>query len=111
MGACQLTCVSGFGNCDGDPSNGCETPLDTVDNCRSCGNACVFANATAACGAAGCEIASCDMNFENCDATLGNGCEADLLNARRTCGDCMTDCGGGNKCCNGMCQAASAVCP
>ncbi len=40
-GACVFTaCVSGWGNCDGDTGNGCETPLDTEDNCGSCGHEC-----------------------------------------------------------------------
>ncbi|MGB7001836.1 MAG: rhodanese-like domain-containing protein [Halobacteriota archaeon] len=34
-------CNAGFGNCDGDWSNGCEVNLNTdSNNCGSCGNAC-----------------------------------------------------------------------
>ena len=35
-----LKCNDAMGNCDGDPSTGCETPLTTNDNCGACGNAC-----------------------------------------------------------------------
>jgi hypothetical protein len=35
-----LTCPKDLGDCDGRPSNGCETSLVTPDNCGSCGHAC-----------------------------------------------------------------------
>jgi len=35
-----LKCKGSTGNCDGRIENGCETPLDTNDNCGACGNAC-----------------------------------------------------------------------
>lgn len=41
-GACRVgTCATGFGDCDGDPANGCERDLrsDTA-NCGMCGRAC-----------------------------------------------------------------------
>jgi hypothetical protein len=34
------SCNSGYANCDGNISNGCETQLGTNSNCASCGNAC-----------------------------------------------------------------------
>jgi len=46
-GVCQggvcgsLTCAAGFGDCDGDASNGCERDLSSdVGNCGACGAAC-----------------------------------------------------------------------
>ena len=36
----QPKCVGGFGNCDGDMFNGCETDLVDDANCGACGNAC-----------------------------------------------------------------------
>jgi hypothetical protein len=39
--ACTLSCFSGFANCDGNTSNGCEIHLSTdVLNCGGCGNVC-----------------------------------------------------------------------
>ncbi|MDY0000802.1 MAG: MopE-related protein [Polyangia bacterium] len=35
-GVCTPVCDSGWGNCDGDPSNGCETDLSLVGNCGTC---------------------------------------------------------------------------
>ncbi len=34
-------CAAGFGDCDGDLRDGCETPLDTLTDCRACGRAAV----------------------------------------------------------------------
>ncbi len=50
-GACTLAaCNTGFGNCDGNAANGCETNTGTsVTNCGVCGNSCQFANAAASC--------------------------------------------------------------
>ncbi len=39
-GNMPIVCELGFGNCDSDPANGCETMLDTVDNCGICGFTC-----------------------------------------------------------------------
>ncbi len=40
-GTCGIVCAAGFGNCDGNPANGCETDL-TMDagNCGACGRIC-----------------------------------------------------------------------
>lgn len=35
-----MCCTPGFGNCNGNPADGCETPLDTATNCGICGNPC-----------------------------------------------------------------------
>jgi hypothetical protein len=40
-GQCVPTCAAGFGDCDGDPSNGCEADLlHTNDHCGACGYTC-----------------------------------------------------------------------
>jgi hypothetical protein len=40
-GACEYTCLGGWGDCDGRPENGCETEI-ALDHahCGACGNAC-----------------------------------------------------------------------
>lgn len=55
-GACVPTCSSGWGSCDSDPDNGCETQLGTLAHCSGCGNACpnAIAGATAVCSAGVC---------------------------------------------------------
>jgi hypothetical protein len=37
---CAPTCSAGFGNCDGNPDNGCEADLTTPAACGACGNVC-----------------------------------------------------------------------
>jgi len=40
-GACTTACRSNFADCDGDPSNGCETSIiNNASNCGMCGRAC-----------------------------------------------------------------------
>ncbi len=39
-GTCGQQCARGFGDCDRDLGNGCETALGTDLNCLACGNAC-----------------------------------------------------------------------
>jgi hypothetical protein len=36
----SLVCAKNLGNCDGDPSNGCETSLLAPETCGACGHAC-----------------------------------------------------------------------
>lgn len=35
-GLCKPTCASGYGDCNGNPSDGCETDLSTVTTCGAC---------------------------------------------------------------------------
>jgi hypothetical protein len=51
VGACKnyecviKQCIDGdYGDCDHDPSNGCETDLDEPQNCGSCGHKCPSAS-------------------------------------------------------------------
>lgn len=40
-GKCDFTCKTGFANCNGDPSDGCETNINTdANNCGACKNVC-----------------------------------------------------------------------
>jgi hypothetical protein len=40
-GRCGFTCAAGFGDCDGNAGNGCETDLDTsTSHCGACGRGC-----------------------------------------------------------------------
>src|SRR5262249_42814426 len=40
-GACRFTCDPGWGDCDHDPSNGCETDLTTeLQHCGACDSPC-----------------------------------------------------------------------
>lgn len=49
-GECKiLACEAGFGNCDGDDTNGCERSLDTLGDCGACAKSCGGPNASASC--------------------------------------------------------------
>ena len=75
-GTCGIgTCNPGFADCDGDPSNGCEADLTSIDHCTDCGNRCETANGTPVCGGGGCAIGSCDEGYGDCDGDL----DCDLL--------------------------------
>jgi hypothetical protein len=100
-GECAPRCATGFDDCDGDPSNGCETDLgSSLSNCGGCGELCRPENATGSCEDGVCK-AACEDGFEDCDGAVENGCESDLLSPE-TCGDCSTRCSdtGGTAICN-----------
>jgi hypothetical protein len=60
QGRCELDCLKGFSDCDGDRSNGCEVNL-MVDgsNCGSCGNECATAQGQP-CVKGSCLMIDCD---------------------------------------------------
>ena len=89
-GACTFGgCTSGWGNCDGITGNGCETPLNTDNNCGTCGGQCVLSHATSTCSSGSCQVLSCNSGWGDC--TSSPGCETQL-NSNTHCGDCNTPC-------------------
>ncbi len=115
-GTCAVgACNPGFGDCDADPSNGCETNLATSPTaCGACGSTCTLAHATAGCAARACTVAACAAGFGDCDGNPANGCEAPL-NTNTRCGACGTTCAAGTRCaggaCLGSCPAGTTFCP
>ncbi|MDO9017470.1 MAG: hypothetical protein Q7V43_11205, partial [Myxococcales bacterium] len=116
---CTLaSCREGFGNCDGNAANGCETTTSTdAVNCGVCGNRCSFANATATCGSGVCQLGACNVGFANCDGNASNGCETNVAMGDITnCGGCGTRCpapptGATALCSGGMCTVSTLMCP
>jgi hypothetical protein len=113
MGACALACNAGFGNCDGNPANGCETNLaTTASSCGMCGRACALPNATAGCASGQCTVASCAAGFGNCDNNAANGCETNLSTTVSACGACGRACSLANAtpvCMGGQCAVGSCT--
>jgi len=114
-GRCGVgTCNDGFGDCDGDPTNGCETDLRTAtNNCGRCGSACFVANGVAACRAGACVIDRCTTGFANCNNFYGDGCEivtqSDVNNCA-TCGNvCPTPTAGSRICVAGVCAIGACA--
>jgi hypothetical protein len=95
-GACGLTCTAGFGDCDGNATNGCEaSTLSNPMNCGACGVACAAGlNAVVACVGGRCRSA-CNAGFADCDGNPGNGCEVNLLTNLSHCGACGMVCPAG----------------
>lgn len=62
-------------NCDGDPTNGCETTM-SPENCGQCGLACPpFPNAIAQCMSPGFCENQCAPGFLDCNKDFNDGCE------------------------------------
>ena len=102
------SCSVGWGDCNNDPMDGCETALH-VDpaNCGMCGTKCVRANAIAGCSDA-CYIRACNFGYDDCDNNDANGCETSVLSDVKNCGACGTACMGKPhskaSCVNAACQ-------
>lgn len=62
-GECLLHCDANWGDCDGDPDNGCETNLELPENCGACGLTC---GAGQNCGTGCNETYSCYPSATNC---------------------------------------------
>ena len=133
-GACTPTCATGWGDCDGDPSNGCETDLTiSPANCGTCGKSCAAQNAQTTCSNSTCAIVACSPYYFDNDTNPATGCEYkcdylvpstetcdgtdqdcdgsidetfDFQNDPNHCGNCTTTCGTttGGLCCAGTCR-------
>ena len=108
---CAPVCDSGFGDCDPDYKNGCETPLTTAQNCGACGVNCdaLLQNTSATrCAPGGvCAITTCDAGFEDCDGMDETGCEQSLHTVSN-CGGCAA--AGDNELCYGLPNVVTTVC-
>jgi hypothetical protein len=70
-----IECEAGWGDCNMQDADGCETALDSATDCGECGRSCeAGAHGSAACAAGECTLA-CDAPWEDCDGDASNGCE------------------------------------
>lgn len=93
-GVCTFACLAGFGDCDRDGINGCESLLVSDSaNCGACGVACVGQ----ICASGSC--ISCGLGFTAC----GQQC-VDLTTNSANCGGCGAMCAGGQHCCSSTCS-------
>jgi hypothetical protein len=82
-GACRLSCVSGFHDCNGRPEDGCEIDLresKDPNNCGVCGNVC--------------EDGICSGGYCGCSEgmALCDGKCATILSDNNNCGECGNVC-------------------
>lgn len=107
---CAPSCAPGYGDCDGNPSNGCESLLDRDPlHCGSCLSRCDLS--TQLCQAGRCESSSCPAGRGECDGDPTLACEADLGSVQH-CGFCANSCELPNAtpACNaGRCEVQSCV--
>ncbi len=109
---CQIEeCNAGFESCDGIPSNGCETPLDTDTDCGFCGTACSLPNATSSCSSGTCAITTCSTGYGDCDKLPETGCESNTQTDPNNCGACGTACTTTQVCQNGKCVVSNCAPP
>lgn len=119
-GTCALgICSDGWGNCNGDPADGCETDVrTTVAHCGGCNQPCTVANGVPACAAGVCGVQACNPGFGNCNGLAGDGCEVDVNSDPQNCGQCLLACSFPNTagacvagaCTVGTCDAGFADC-
>jgi len=101
-GTCDPTCDEGWGDCNEDPTDGCETPLDEDGYCTVCGDDERVAGEP--CGTCDSGTWDCtDTGLAFCDGDLG----PDALNACGACGgldgapgDACGACGDGTLTCD-----------
>lgn len=89
-------CAEGHGDCDGSPDNGCETDLDTADDCGACGVACTG-------GVCEDKVCVCDATHAECDGDPATVCETDIGADAAHCGSCERSCGD-SECSGGLCK-------
>ena len=88
-GQCEFpasSCARGYGDCDAEPKNGCELPLDTADHCGACATEC--AGATPFCDSTS-GTPHCVSTCAN--TACGSAC-VDLSTNPADCGACATIC-------------------
>ena len=92
-GACSIACGAGFGDCDHNSANGCETDTRAdAANCGMCGGTCSFGHASATCSTGTCVMGACDAGYSNCDGSTLNGCESQTSGDAANCGTCGHAC-------------------
>lgn len=109
-------CNAGWGNCDGNIPNGCETDIYTNPNhCGSCGHVCDLPHAIEGCSGGNCTVTACESGYANCDGNTANGCEINLNDGGGTCaaatylGQVCGDETGGTFCLSSQCQVGPSA--
>ena len=105
-GICSIgACDPGWGDCNGNATDGCERDLTTPTDCGGCGITCgaggpnVLSNS---CTMGVCTLV-CAADWGNCNGDTTDGCEQDLTH-KNHCGACGNRCPMRQFCCGLMCS-------
>ncbi len=92
-GVCGITCATGFGDCNQMVKDGCETNLtESVNNCGTCANLCLAANADVFCERSECLQSGCFAGWGDCNGMKADGCETNTKSSNAHCGGCNKKC-------------------
>lgn len=92
-GTCKYTCSSGFGDCNANTADGCETnTASDLNNCGACGSRCSITNGSGTCSGGSCRVLACTSPFRDCNMSSTDGCESNSSNDPRNCGTCGNVC-------------------
>lgn len=102
-GTCGLTCNSGYADCNGDPSDGCETNLGAAGK-KLCNGMCIAA--TSCCSSSDCTTPPPPMTCYNATGTCsapGGTCSYTQITGSQICN-------AGTTCCDPVNGSCSATC-
>lgn len=106
-GRARLICEDGWKDCNGDPTDGCETNLNTsVEHCGDCETNCLETTKGAfgqTCNEGKCDYALCLSGYGDCNDDRTDGCEVNNITSNKNhCGACNKKCEG-ESCSNSIC--------
>lgn len=84
-----LACPTGWADCNGLESDGCETDTSSLQNCGACGRVCGYPGAQVRCSGGCIEDAVCLLGWWRCD---GIRAQCVSIHTVERCGDCSTRC-------------------
>jgi hypothetical protein len=101
---CSPSCATGWGNCNGNPDDGCETSTTTTSNCGTCGKQCANPHGTTSCTTGSC-VPTCTAGWGNCNGNPDDGCETSTTTTSNcgVCGKQCTNSHGTTTCTGGAC--------